>query len=343
LRGCKGNYYEGGIRVPLVVRWPGAVEPGSVCRTPVISHDFHPTLLEMAGRPPMPEQHTDGVSLVPLLKQSGDLKPRPLFWHFPNYIGATHLEPATPLSVIRDGDWKLIEYLEDGRLELFDLAEDLGETNNLANEQPERAAALHRKLTDWRKTAQVQMPQPNPDYTARTKIGSRLELFVDHHLIERLAGEVELKLHRPVPREVVLVTDRPWEGNTCAYYTVFQDGDVYRMYYRGSHFDETTRKSAHASGGSGELLTKPLVFDGKELQINFSTARDGMLRVEMQDLDGDPIDGFRLDDCPPIRGDDVEHTVAWRHGKDLGRLSGTPVRLRFRIESGDLYSFSFRR
>jgi len=439
-------------------------------------------------------------------------------------------------------------------------------------------------------------------------IGSRLELFVDHHLIERLTGAVELKLHRPAPREVVLVTDQPWEGNTCAYYTIFQDGDIYRMYYRGSHFDETTRKSAHpevacyaeskdginwtrprlglfefdgskqnnivwdgigthcftpfrddnpdcspesrykavargrphgkrglyalespdglhwklmrdepvitegafdsqnlafwdphaqlyreyhrtfsggvraimtgtstdfqswtkpvlleysdaprehlytnairsyaraphiligfptrylpregsrveptfmasregrtfhrwsealipedapedrggnrsnymawglvklpdddrhysvyateayytgadsrlrrftfridgfvsahASSGSGDLLTKPLVFDGKELRINFATARDGMLRVEMQDLTGNPINGFRLDDCPPIRGDAIEHTVNWRRGEDLSRLSGTPVRLRFRIEAGDLYSYSFRR
>ncbi len=440
------------------------------------------------------------------------------------------------------------------------------------------------------------------------EIGSRLELFVDHHVIDHLQGNAQLRLHRPVPREVVLVTDEPWEGNTCAYYTIFQDGDVYRMYYRGSHFDQKTRKPAHrevtcyaqskdgvrwtkprlglfefngskqnnivwdgigthcftpfrddnpdctpqarykaiargrprgkpglyaykspdgihwsligdepvitegafdsqnlafwdphaklyreyhrtfsegvraimtgtsgdfrhwtrpvlleypgapkehlytnavcpyqrapqiligfptrylphegsrveptfmasrdgrtfhrwpealipedapkdragnrsnymgwglvklpgdekdysvyateayytgpdsrvrrftfridgfvsvqASDGGGELLTKPLKFDGTELRINFSTAQSGMLRIELQDANGRPIEGFSLHDCPPIRGDAIEKTVAWKQGTDLSRLAGVPVRLRVRIESGDLYSFSFRR
>jgi arylsulfatase A-like enzyme len=164
LRGCKGNYYEGGIRVPLIVRWPGVVQPGTMCHTPVITHDFYPTLLETAGLPLMPEQHVDGVSLMPLLKQTADLKPRPLFWHFPNYIGATHLTPARPLSVIRDGDWKLIEFLEDGRLELYNLGSDLGEETNLAAQFPGRCAELHQKLADWRNAARVQMPRPNPEY-----------------------------------------------------------------------------------------------------------------------------------------------------------------------------------
>jgi arylsulfatase A len=162
LRAAKGHLYEGGIRVPLIVRWPGVVRPASVCHTPVITHDFHPTLLEMAGLPLMPEQHVDGVSLIPLLKQTGDLKPRSLFWHFPNYIGATHLEPARPLSVIRDGDFKLIEFLEDGRLELYNLREDVGEKNNLAEQMPEKTKQLHQKLAAWREATNVQMPRPNP-------------------------------------------------------------------------------------------------------------------------------------------------------------------------------------
>jgi arylsulfatase A-like enzyme len=165
LRGCKGNFYEGGIRVPLIVRWPGVVEPGSECHTQVISHDFHPTLLEMAGLPLMPEQHVDGVSLMSLLTQSGDLKPRPLFWHFPNYIGATHVEPARPQSIIRDGDWKLMEFLEDSRLELYNLRNDLGERDNLAAQMPDRATELHQKLTTWRKSTKVQMPRLNPENT----------------------------------------------------------------------------------------------------------------------------------------------------------------------------------
>ena len=439
------------------------------------------------------------------------------------------------------------------------------------------------------------------------EIGSRLELFVDHHLIDQLNGKAELKLHKPVPREVVLVTGEPWEGNTCAYYTIFQDGDVYRMYYRGSHFDEKTRKPAHrevacyaestdgihwtrpklglyefdgskqnnivwdgigthcftpfrdanpdcapgarykavargrprgkqglyalkspdgihwtlmsnepvitegafdsqnlafwdphvklyreyhrtfsegvraimtgtsddflhwtkpvllqypgapkehlytnairpyeraphvlvgfptrylpdqgsrveptfmasrdgrtfhrwpealipedapedrggnrsnymtwglvklpgdekhlsvyateayytgpagrvrrftfrvdgfvsvrASDGAGELLTKSFKFDGKRLLINFATARDGSLRIGLQAANGHPIEGFSLNDCPPIRGDAIEQTVAWKNGADLSRLAGQPVRLRVQIESGDLYSFAFR-
>jgi arylsulfatase A-like enzyme len=164
LRGCKGNYYEGGIRVPLIVRWPGVVPAASVCDTPVITHDLYPTLLEVAGLPLMPEQHVDGVSLLPLLRQTGDLAARALFWHFPNYIGATHLTPARPLSVIRDGDWKLIEFLEDGRLELYNLGDDLGEQQNLAAQMPEKAADLQRRLSDWRRAAGVQMPRPNPAY-----------------------------------------------------------------------------------------------------------------------------------------------------------------------------------
>jgi arylsulfatase A-like enzyme len=130
--------------------------------------DFVPTLLEMAGLPPMPEQHVDGVSLMPLLTKSGDLKPRPLFWHFPNYIGATHVEPARPQSVVRDGAWKLMEFLEDGRLELYNLRNDLGERNNLAAQMPDKAKELHQKLFTWRKSTNVQMPRLNPEYAVNS-------------------------------------------------------------------------------------------------------------------------------------------------------------------------------
>lgn len=124
---------------------------------------------------------------------------------------------------------------------------------------------------------------------------------------------------------------------TEAYYTG-PDSRLRRFTFRIDGF-----VSVCASKGGGELLTKRVEFDGKELRINFSTAQDGMLRIELQDARGDPIEGFRLDDCPPMRGDAIEHTVAWKHGADLSRLSGRPVRLRVQIESGDLYSFSFRR
>ncbi len=164
LRGNKGNFYEGGIRVPLIVRWPGVVEPASECRVPVISTDFFPTILEIAGLPPRPECHVDGVNIVSLLKGEAGLKRDALYWHYPNYIGAGHPGGARPCSVVRKGDWKLIESLEDNRLELFSLREDLGEKNDLAASMPEKAGELRRLLDDWRKEAGVQMPQVNPGF-----------------------------------------------------------------------------------------------------------------------------------------------------------------------------------
>ena len=164
LRGNKGNFYEGGIRVPLIVRWPGVVEPASECRVPVISTDFFPTILEIAGLPPRPQCHVDGVNIVSLLKGEAGLKRDALYWHYPNYIGAGHPGGARPCSVVRKGDWKLIESLEDNRLQLFSLREDLGEKNDLAASMPEKAGELRRLLDDWRKEAGVQMPQVNPGF-----------------------------------------------------------------------------------------------------------------------------------------------------------------------------------
>jgi arylsulfatase A-like enzyme len=167
LRGNKGNFYEGGIRVPLIVRWPGVVNPGSRCRVPVISTDFFPTILDIAGLAPRPADHMDGVNIVPLLKEEEELKRDALYWHYPNYIGAGHPGGARPCSVVRQGDWKLIESLEDNRLELFNLKEDRGEKNNLAAIKPETARELHRLLEDWRKDTGVQMPKVNPDFDPR--------------------------------------------------------------------------------------------------------------------------------------------------------------------------------
>ncbi|MCP4848587.1 MAG: sulfatase [Verrucomicrobiaceae bacterium] len=164
LRGNKGNFYEGGIRVPLIVRWPGVVKPGSQCKVPVISTDFFPTILEIADLQPRPECHVDGVNIVSLLKGEDRLKRDALYWHYPNYIGAGHPGGARPCSVVRKGKWKLIESLEDNRLELFNLREDLGEKNDLAAIMPEKAGWLKKHLDDWRKVAGVQMPRINPDF-----------------------------------------------------------------------------------------------------------------------------------------------------------------------------------
>ena len=165
LRGNKGNFYEGGVRVPLLVKWPGVVQAGAQCRQPVISTDFYPTLLDMAGLPQRPRQHVDGESLAPLLKQQEELKREALYWHFPNYIGPGHPDGATPCSVVRRGDWKLIEFFEDDRAELYNLKDDIGEQHDLAAKKPDQVKQLRRMLKQWREQARVQMPKPNPKYS----------------------------------------------------------------------------------------------------------------------------------------------------------------------------------
>ena len=170
LRGNKGNFYEGGIRVPLIVKWPNVVELGSECNTPVMGTDFFPTILDIVGLKSRPECHIDGINIVPLLKQKvNHLERDALYWHYPNYIGAGHPGGARPCSVIRKGDWKLIESLENGQLELFNLKEDLGEKNNLALTLPRKANELRQALHTWRRDTKVQMPKPNPSFDETLK------------------------------------------------------------------------------------------------------------------------------------------------------------------------------
>lgn len=162
-RGNKGNFYEGGIRVPMIIHWPGVTRQAET-DVPVISADFYPTILQMAGLPLMPDQHKDGLSLLPVLKNKAELKREHLFWHFPNYTGSGHPDPSKPLSVVRNERYKLIESLEDGSWELYDLKEDIKEERNLVKEKPAIAARLQKALAAWRKSANVQMPEVNPDY-----------------------------------------------------------------------------------------------------------------------------------------------------------------------------------
>ena len=152
LRAGKGTLYEGGIREPMIVKWPGVVRSGTTASTPVTSTDFYPTILEMAGLPPKPEQHVDGLSLVPLLKESGPLRRDTLYWHYPHY------HRTTPAGALLHGDWKLIEYFEDGRLELYNLRDDIGEQHDLASAMPEKARELQKMLADWRRSVSAQMP-----------------------------------------------------------------------------------------------------------------------------------------------------------------------------------------
>ena len=159
LRGGKGWPYEGGVREPMIIRAPGVTKPGSVCNTPVISMDFYPTILELLGLPLLPKQHVDGVSLAPLLK-GGELARGPLFWHYPHYGN----QGGAPCGAVRDGDWKLIEWFEDGSLELYHLKRDLGERTNLSKDNPAKTKELHDKLVAWRKDVQAVMPIPNNGY-----------------------------------------------------------------------------------------------------------------------------------------------------------------------------------
>ncbi len=160
LREGKGTMYEGGIREPMIIRWPGVVKPGSMCSTPVISTDFFPTILEMTGLEPDPSRALDGVSLVPLLRQTGAIAERPLYWHYPHY----HPGGARPSGAIRQGNFKLIERYEDGRLELYDLKQDVGEKHDLTDRMPAKAAELRKMLQDHLKAVNAQMPTPNPNH-----------------------------------------------------------------------------------------------------------------------------------------------------------------------------------
>jgi arylsulfatase A-like enzyme len=171
LRAGKGWLYEGGIRVPLIVRWPGVVKPGTTCSMPVISTDYFPTILAAAGASLHPEWHMDGMSLLPLLKQSGEPTARPLYWHYPHYGN----QGGIPGGAVREGDWKLIEFFEDDHVELYNLADDPVEAVDLAAKEPDRAKQLRQRLHDWRKSVDAKMPSVNPNYTGKTEVPGRPE------------------------------------------------------------------------------------------------------------------------------------------------------------------------
>jgi arylsulfatase A-like enzyme len=159
LRAGKGWNYEGGLRVPLIVRLPGRVAAGTTCDVPVISNDLYPTFLAWAGLPAPAEQRPDGVSLVPLLERKGTLAERPLFWHYPHYSN----QGGRPGGAVRLGNWKLLEFFEDNHVELYDLAADSGENTDLAKAQPAQAEQLQKQLAAWRRSVDAQMPTPNPE------------------------------------------------------------------------------------------------------------------------------------------------------------------------------------
>jgi arylsulfatase A-like enzyme len=168
LRGEKGQHWEGGTRVPAIVLWPGVTQPGTVCKEPTITMDFYPTILEITGvqGDTAHNRSVDGVSLVPLLKDpQASLHREALYWHYPHY----NVFIGIPYSAIRVGDYKLIHYYEDGHNELYNLAQDLSETRDLATSQPELTARLEQQLQAHLKQVGAQLPVANPDYKAKTQ------------------------------------------------------------------------------------------------------------------------------------------------------------------------------
>lgn len=171
LRSGKGSLYEGGTREPFVVRWPGVTAPGTKCSVPTIHVDIFPTMLEIANAP-QPRQQLDGESLVPLFKNpSAKLKRDAIFQHFPGYLGAgADTWRTTPVSLIQSGEWKLMEFLEDGRLELYNLDKDIGESKNLAIDMPEKTKELHNQLIAWRSEVNAPMPSKNDGSLINPKV-----------------------------------------------------------------------------------------------------------------------------------------------------------------------------
>jgi len=158
LRGEKGTLYEGGIRVPLIVRWPGRIAAGRTCDVPVTSVDFYPTLRDAAGLAGDGDQALDGESLLPVLTGARSLKRDAVYWHYPHYH---HSRPA---GAVREKAWKLIEFYDDHHVELYNLANDIGETNDLAGRKPRRARRLREGLEAWRRSVGAAMPAPNPNH-----------------------------------------------------------------------------------------------------------------------------------------------------------------------------------
>lgn len=159
-RAGKGSAYEGGVRVPWIVHWPGVTKPGSTSEVPIITCDLYPILVEACGLAVPASHMVDGVNLVGVLMGQSAPAREALYWHYPHY----HPGGATPYSAIRVGDWRLVEFYETGKLELYHLKDDIGETVDLSARETKRTAQLHARLQEWRKAVGAQLPSPNPAY-----------------------------------------------------------------------------------------------------------------------------------------------------------------------------------
>jgi arylsulfatase A-like enzyme len=150
--------------VPLIVRWPGEVKAGSVCNEPVSSIDFFPTICDAASVNLPSDRPIDGENLIPVLRHSGQLKRKAIYWHFPHYRGS-----VVPYSIIRKDDWKLIKRYEGNAFELFNLKEDISEKHDLSHKRPDKVKELNADLVIWLKKSNARLPRPNPDYVPPRK------------------------------------------------------------------------------------------------------------------------------------------------------------------------------
>ena len=200
LRGCKGMLYEGGVREPFIAKWPGHIKAGTVCDVPIICTDLYPTFLEMAGADKPDNYELDGESIIPLLTQSGNLQREAIFWHSPIYLrtafGITERFRTTPSSAMRKGPWKLIEFFETGNIELYNLDDDIGEKNDLAEFLPDTVKMLCRILGNWRDSISAPVPAqkntgfvPLFKYTSFPKEGQLFNAGGNASVDVQLSGE----------------------------------------------------------------------------------------------------------------------------------------------------------
>ena len=267
LRAGKGSSYEGGVRVPLIIKWPGVTLANSTNHTPVMSIDFHPTVLDIAGVKPAADSKLDGVSLAPLLR-GGTIPARPLFWHYPHY----HPGGAAPYGAIRDGDFKLIEHYEDGRQELFDLKTDPRENTNLTDKQPAQATALSQKLDAWRRAVAAQMPLPNPDYRPNPQTADGIILL--HSRVADVHGK--MLRYEPQPNK-----------NTLGYWVQVDDWASwdFTVLKPGTFTMEILQGCGKGSGGAtvefsvGEQVLKMTVLDTGHFQ-NFVPRDIGTVKLD---------------------------------------------------------------
>ncbi len=307
-RGGKAMLYEGGTRVPLIIKWPGVTPTGGTSAVPVISMDLYPTLLDMAGLPARPSQHRDGLSLAPLLKGTGTLDRDALQWHFPHY----HSNVATPMGSLRAGDWKLIEFFEDNRIELYNLKNDIGEKQNLAAKEPEKAAELRKKLQDWRAEVNAAMPIQKPDLRS---IHETFETPFD-----------AMRFLTPIPNKNTEVRDGVlWTRGSSGgkyppmVYLPVQGRDL-TISFRYRHLAAGGMLWFFVDGDDGfgsedHMLRVKLLRDGVQLQIDAHSKDANHPMRQNTDRPADPKSGaYRLNEILPLEKVDLTAN-AWREVK----------------------------